>query len=256
MSGTGWCVKRRDRADGHRDWQWGPAGSPHYADYVDTQLPFCEWDLANGFCEEVAEHVERLLIGLVGVRRCDAEPLWLQSIIVREGAEDEFDDQDWPAHMVIALNGRYYDAQNPDGVDDWRDLDVVRNISRDAYLVREFARGVARDLIGHKTLHGYVWVRSTTDRDRPPYIQRTVTSSGARRKNIEALYPLADDVPGALTHMAEEFCTLVVDLATEGLPPHIKLDLVRFAATPYWGVAIEGDEHVLGANLELKEMIR
>lgn len=68
------------------------------------------WDVNNGLCEEFAERVTDRLAG--------ADVRWLC---------DEAPGSDAPAHCVVVFHGRYYDAECPEGVPDWRRLPIVRN---------------------------------------------------------------------------------------------------------------------------------
>lgn len=36
--------------------------------------------------------------------------------------------------QVFLLDGLYYDAQNPDGVSDWAELDVMKKVPREKFL--------------------------------------------------------------------------------------------------------------------------
>lgn len=46
--------------------------------------------------------------------------------------------KDLPSHYAYLYNGRYYDAQHPNGVKDWTELDVMRygggQVTRQEYL--------------------------------------------------------------------------------------------------------------------------
>lgn len=80
-------------------------------DYVHSRpLP---WDINNGRCEEWAEAAKDAL---------------------GRGESDFVEDMDPElydiAHIVLVLDGRYYDAQVPEGVDSLRDLPIVRRVPR------------------------------------------------------------------------------------------------------------------------------
>ena len=86
------------------------------------------WDINDGFCEEWAEAAVRRIGG-------DAEVVDLASLRYEKfGLPDGiFEDV---AHTVLLLDGRFYDAQDIEGVDDPRQLQLVRGVSR-----QQFVRG-------------------------------------------------------------------------------------------------------------------
>jgi hypothetical protein len=91
------------------------------------------WDINDGFCEEWAEAAVRRIGG-------DAEVVDLASLRYEKFGlpDDIFEDV---AHVVLLLDGRFYDAQDIEGVDDPRQLQLVRGVSR-----QQFVRGsAARD---------------------------------------------------------------------------------------------------------------
>lgn len=75
--------------------------------------PYCASDVNAGWCAEWAEEAQALVGG---------KAIWLDGF--------------WSDHMVLLLDGRYYDAENPDGVDRVTDLRHVRGHAK--YLKREF----------------------------------------------------------------------------------------------------------------------
>lgn len=68
------------------------------------------WDINNGECEDWANRV--------ALRVKATEVVWL----------DEFDEE--VSHCAALIDGRWYDAECLDGVDDWQDLPLVRNKGR------------------------------------------------------------------------------------------------------------------------------
>jgi len=91
------------------------------------------WDINDGWCEEWAEAAVRRIGG-------DAEAADLASLRYEKFGLPEgiFEDV---AHIVLLLDGRFYDAQDIEGVDDPRQLQLVRGVSR-----QQFVRGsAARD---------------------------------------------------------------------------------------------------------------
>lgn len=80
-----------------------------YASPRPTNWPL-PWDINNGWCEEFAVRAAQKIGG------DDYETtyeLWI----------DDLED-DAPAHCVLVHNGRYYDAECLDGVNDWHDLPI------------------------------------------------------------------------------------------------------------------------------------
>lgn len=73
------------------------------------------WDINNGLCEEFAYALEAAFPG--------GEVVDLEEVAFEE---DHLAPYDYPGHFAYRYRGRYYDAQNPDGVDHWRDLDIIR----------------------------------------------------------------------------------------------------------------------------------
>ena len=73
------------------------------------------YDINNGPCEEFAmEVIDRSGLPYAG-------PTW-------EIYEDSTDGVALPGHVWAVHGGRNYDAEAPDGVDDWRDLPLFRRI--------------------------------------------------------------------------------------------------------------------------------
>jgi len=83
-------------------------GSGEERQYVNE--PATAWDVNCGDCEN-----------------------WVQLAQMKYGGEECWLDD----HVVLLLHGRYYDSQHPKGVDDWHDLDVVRQVSREDWLNKQ-----------------------------------------------------------------------------------------------------------------------
>jgi predicted GNAT family acetyltransferase len=81
------------------------------------------WDINNGWCEEWAEEARRRLGGEVA----DLAALRYEKFGLPEGI---FEDV---AHVVLLLRGKFYDAQDPQGVSDPRQLHLVRGVTREEY---------------------------------------------------------------------------------------------------------------------------
>jgi hypothetical protein len=75
------------------------------------------WDINCGECETWAEMAASLTGG---------KALWLDTILDVDPDETDL----LVNHCVLVLDGRYYDSQHPDGVDDVRDLDYMRGVKR------------------------------------------------------------------------------------------------------------------------------
>jgi hypothetical protein len=87
-----------------------------------------EWDINCGWCEEWAEEAQR---------RYGGEVL---DLVELGYDEDEY------AHIIVCVDGRYYDSQHPTGVDRHEDLDVVRRVDRGAFLSTSGAKQPAAPL--------------------------------------------------------------------------------------------------------------
>jgi hypothetical protein len=78
----------------------------------------CAWDINCGWCEN-----------------------WATAASDKYGGEPEWLDQIDPLfsslnHCILIKDGRYYDSQHPDGVDDLNQLDLVRGVSRKEFLLK------------------------------------------------------------------------------------------------------------------------
>lgn len=83
------------------------------------------WDINDGRCEEWGERALRIVGG---------EGFWLDNFI----DVDQYPVDDMPPidHYVLRLEGRFYDSQHPDGVDDVMQLDFVRGVTREEFLAK------------------------------------------------------------------------------------------------------------------------
>jgi hypothetical protein len=106
--------------------------------------PKTVWDINNGHCENFAEALEA---AFPGGEVLDLGDLYINDTRYLPPGFDTWDDKaktDWiysedlPSHMVYRYQGKYYDAQNPEGVTDWARLDVMRygagQVTRSEYL--------------------------------------------------------------------------------------------------------------------------
>ena len=106
--------------------------------------PRTVWDINNGHCENFAE---ALRAAFPGGDVVDLGDLYINDKRFLPRDFDAWDAeaktewiyaQDLPAHVVYHYQGKYYDAQNPDGVADWARLDVMRygngQVTRSEYL--------------------------------------------------------------------------------------------------------------------------
>lgn len=80
------------------------------------------YEINNGMCEDITIIVEDNIEG--------AEAIWLEDYFWQDDILKEM------AHSVILYNGRYYDAENPCGVSDPHNLEIVKNIGNFEYHLR------------------------------------------------------------------------------------------------------------------------
>lgn len=76
-----------------------------------------EWDINCGWCEEWAIAASEVVGGDV----CELADLGM-------------DPDEW-SHYVLVLDGRFYDAQDPEGVESIEALHVVRGVTRTEWFV-------------------------------------------------------------------------------------------------------------------------
>ena len=86
------------------------------------------WDINNGMCEEWAETAVRRIGG--DAEAADLAALRYEKFGLPDGI---FEDV---SHIVLILDGRFYDAQDIEGVSDPRQLQLIRRVSR-----QQFVRG-------------------------------------------------------------------------------------------------------------------
>ena len=145
------------------------------------------WDINNGMCEEWAE---------TAARRIGGDAIELSSLQYKKFGLPKgiFEDV---AHMALLLDGRFYDAQDIEGVDDPRQLQLVRGVSR-----QQFVRGsAARDPHAPLRALGY------TDREitralaaagqGPTALERGDESTQSAGPTQEGAYPGLDFRPPA-----------------------------------------------------------
>lgn len=97
------------------------------------------WDINCGWCEEWAVEAIRRLGGDPFAKHIsdkDPHAIDLAALKTRKFGLPRgiFDDV---AHVVLFLDGRFYDAQDLAGVDDPRQLQVVRGVTREAFLASQ-----------------------------------------------------------------------------------------------------------------------
>ena len=83
-----------------------------------------DWDVNNGMCEEWAISALEALGSSAYAREPSPDGpymAWLEEFDAR------YEDY---SHCVVYLNGKYYDAQVPDGVDALEDLPLLKGIPR------------------------------------------------------------------------------------------------------------------------------
>jgi len=136
---------------------WGWTGKEHVYRHDRPTA----WDINNGMCEDWAQEAVRR----VGGEEADLASLRYEMFGLPDGI---FEDV---AHIVLLLDGRFYDAQDIEGVDDPRQLQLVRGVSR-----QQFVRGsAARDL------HAAIRALGYTDAE----IARALTAAGQGPRALE-----------------------------------------------------------------------
>ena len=107
---------RHMRKDGFYVWKHGR--------HVRSHSPIT-WDINAGLCEEFMATVIRKVAALV------RQPGDVRNnyIVAGSAGVREFDMPDY-AHTAVKFNGRIYDAECIEGVDDWRKLPLVVNEGR------------------------------------------------------------------------------------------------------------------------------
>lgn len=100
--------------------------------------PPCAWDINCGDCEDFAVELERALENLVGraglptYGLCSLEELAEVAAYLGD-PPPLVHPQDY-CHVLFRAGDHFFDSQNPEGVRDWRDLQVARLVSREEHL--------------------------------------------------------------------------------------------------------------------------
>lgn len=118
------------------------------------------WDINCGSCGDWADEAERRL----GGEAVDLAALKTSKFKLPRGI---FDDV---SHVVLLLDGRFYDAQDLAGVDDPRQLQVVRGVTRDAFMA---SRQGSRSL----------WSKAPDDPGTPAFVKWFTGSTVVNRGN-------------------------------------------------------------------------
>lgn len=80
----------------------------------------CGRDINAGYCDEFAREIAYDYPGLE--RDGNLVEIWSTGFF----DADENGMSDLPAHAFVKWKGKYYDAEDPNGVEDWRDLPLYR----------------------------------------------------------------------------------------------------------------------------------
>jgi hypothetical protein len=94
----------------------------------------CAWDINNGLCEEWAEDARERLGGGSSFDFANFQDDMLEAEGIEPAIEDEWSRYHPISHAVLSYEGRWYDAQHPEGVDTLSELDIVRKVSRQDFL--------------------------------------------------------------------------------------------------------------------------
>jgi hypothetical protein len=73
-------------------------------------------DLNNGNCNEFARRVIEMAAAAPELQDAWITSIWLEEFT---NFSDYFAETEWASHVVISLDGRVYDSECLDGVDDW-----------------------------------------------------------------------------------------------------------------------------------------
>jgi len=99
-----------------------------------SEMGMHPFDINDGYCEDFANNV----IARMGGYRdglCETE--------VEIETKGQIGCQDLPGHVWIVCDGLHYDAEEPQGVDDWRELPLFARLGRiDRY--KELLGGLLR----------------------------------------------------------------------------------------------------------------
>lgn len=121
-------------------WFYGESREPRH----DRPTP---WHINCGWCDEWAELAAERTGGtahdLAGDVRLQAHIAQQEGMLpVPQPTEADWSRYEdlidaMPCHTVLLLDGRYYDSQHPDGVDDPSQLDLVCGVSFEDYMSRQ-----------------------------------------------------------------------------------------------------------------------
>ncbi len=91
-----------------------PVQGPEGDETLGKHLPI-PWDINCGWCDEFADRVAMLMDG--------AESLWDDALCTDEEVAE------YGIHAFVRYEGRYYDSECLDGVDDFRKLPIYRGFA-------------------------------------------------------------------------------------------------------------------------------
>lgn len=136
--------RQRDGRTGEerKKWERNWAASAHRV------FPYPEtiWDINCGWCENFAEELHaKFPDGEI----VDLDDLFCNDMRVCANVEMTprkkriwKHDQSYPAHTVFLYKGKYYDAENPEGIEDWADLECFK-FGRGAFSRAEYLRMIS-----------------------------------------------------------------------------------------------------------------
>ena len=109
----------------------------HRVPYL-ARVDRCAWDINCGDCEDWACEAR----GLLASYGIHGEVDWLDNMDSRFQVYNEELDEWTPtvAHAVLDVEGRFYDSQHPEGVDDLAELDIVKGVHRYEFLEKQRLR--------------------------------------------------------------------------------------------------------------------
>lgn len=83
-------------------------------------------EINNGGCQDFAEFVVEQLTESGDLHGLAVDMEWFDEIAGAERDLGELYDDGFPWHVWVYHRGRHYDAEAPDGVEDWKDLPFWR----------------------------------------------------------------------------------------------------------------------------------
>lgn len=92
-------------------------------------------DINNGMCEDFALSVVRELMDAGELGALVVDVTWF---------DEEWNDDFKPWHAWVYLDGRWYDAEAPHGVDDWEDLPFFKSWREDGIVPKRSPGEAAR----------------------------------------------------------------------------------------------------------------